>query len=108
MAKAGGVAGLAKALGSDPHNGLDPAATGDNSIAAHAAAFGENKFPDRPPKVKSFVGLVLCVRGATKGPPRTNMPFAGANPAFSLPSQNFFGLVRRRGNMGSRKGCNHA
>ncbi|EFJ50671.1 hypothetical protein VOLCADRAFT_88435 [Volvox carteri f. nagariensis] len=52
----GGANGLAKKLLSDLHKGLDPQGQGLASIEAHVDAYGENKFPEVPPK--SFLALV--------------------------------------------------
>jgi hypothetical protein len=56
LKRLGGVEGLAGALGSSITVGLDPEATGDGSLAAHAAAFGTNTLPERP--AASFFALV--------------------------------------------------
>jgi hypothetical protein len=52
----GGVSGLAKALCSDSHTGLDPKLEGAASIDGHREAFGANRFKETP--AKSFLVLV--------------------------------------------------
>jgi hypothetical protein len=56
LKRLGGVDGLAGALGSSTSVGLDPEATGDGSLAAHAAAFGQNVLPEK--EAESFFSLV--------------------------------------------------
>jgi hypothetical protein len=48
----GGVAGLAKAIGSHEHGGLDPTAPRGSagSVAEHARVFGPNRFKEVPSK----------------------------------------------------------
>lgn len=61
LKRLGGVEGLAKALGSSTTTGLDPSATGDASIEAHAQAFGDNRLPQTEPEsFFALVGILLC------------------------------------------------
>lgn len=53
----GGPEGLSTALETDLKNGLDPSATGTQSIEHHREVFGPNSFAEVPPK--SFFSLVL-------------------------------------------------
>ena len=48
----GGVPGLATAICSNPHNGLDPAAKGGSpeSVEEHSRVFGANKYREVPSK----------------------------------------------------------
>ena len=57
LEKHGGVVGLAKALKVSTDDGLDPAATGDLSLARRRALFGENRFATVP--LKGFFSLLL-------------------------------------------------
>lgn len=52
----GGAEGLARLMQVDLHQGLSTADDGPASVSARAAAFGENKLPETPPK--TFLGLV--------------------------------------------------
>ena len=83
----GGVSGLAKALCSDTHTGLDPTAEGPTSVAGHGEVFGANRFKETPPKafltlmwenLQDPIIILLCfaalvsngTMAPSKGPPR--------------------------------------
>ena len=86
----GGVSGLASALASDSHRGLDPNASGAGSIDAHKEAFGANKFKETPAKsfwvlmwenLQDPIIILLCAAALVsrgKGVDAARLPVLGA------------------------------
>lgn len=73
LSKHGGAAGLARALCTDLHKGLDPSGHGPASVAGHKEMYGSNTYKTAPPKnffsiwIEAFkdpVILLLCAAAA--------------------------------------------